>query len=284
MPIDSTAAASLGAAPPPPRTDALTSAQNGMGRDEFLKLLTTQIENQDPLDPLKNHEFVAQLAQFSALEQQIITNDSLSQIQMSQMSLSNAQLTGMIGKEIVARGDAVRIAGGDAQSIGVMLPGPATNVEITVSDENGNAVATLSRDRLQGGYQEVEWNGVGADGRPLPDGRYRVSISAVDSAGNPMTVDSMTRGIVEAVTFESGMAELIVGNARIVPGDVLSIHDVVSATPPPPPPDLGENATDEEAPRPPILPLPAQSIPTSVAPEAAAPFDAPPPWLQEFIQ
>ncbi|TPV95484.1 MAG: hypothetical protein B7733_09535 [Myxococcales bacterium FL481] len=292
-------ASTLGAPAPDPRTDALTSAQNGMGRDEFLKLLTTQIENQDPLDPLKNHEFVAQLAQFSALEQQIITNDSLSQMQQSQMSLSNAQLTNMIGKEVVARGDSVRIAGGDAQSIGLMLPSAASRVEITVSDQNGNAVAQVNRDRLSPGYQDVAWNGLNVDGQPLADGRYHVSVSAVDAAGNPMTVDTMTRGRVEAVTFENGIAELIVGNARVVPGDVLSIHDLVPAAspsasaPPSAIPDSQSQAEPQPEPQsPPPAPDQASPIPPNaefdpdalIPDELAAEGNAPPAWFQALTR
>ena len=93
------------------------ATQESMGRDDFLKLLMAQLEQQDPTNPLENHEFVAQLATFSGLEQQIMSNRKLEELQLGQLSASNAQLTGFIGQEIQARGDVLTVTGAGREQI-----------------------------------------------------------------------------------------------------------------------------------------------------------------------
>ena len=205
---------------------SLTNATDGMGKDQFLQLLTAQLQNQDPLDPQKNHEFVAQLAQFSALEQQISVNENLQMMMLSQSSMANGQLSQLIGKEIVAQGDGINIDGGDAQPFNFELANPAAKVEITVYNQAGQAVATHSYTNVKAGFKSLEWPGYGSDGKHLPDGRYRFEVSATDARGNPVSANAMTRGVVSAVTFERGYPELIVGAARVLPGEIIQIVDV----------------------------------------------------------
>ncbi len=206
-----------------PSTTALPN--DGMGKDEFLKLLTAQLQNQDPMNPLQNHEFVAQLAQFSSLEQQVLTNDSLGQIQMSQMGLANAQLAGFVGKEIVARGDYIHIDSGQAQPVGVELAAPASEVTITIKDETGGTVRVMTRANVGAGVQEIGWDGNDSTGQPLEDGRYTVSVEATDAQGNPVQSSPLTKGVVDGITFENGYPELLVGLARIIPADIVTISN-----------------------------------------------------------
>ena len=220
----------------------LAQATNSeMGKDEFLKLLTTQLQYQDPLNPLQNHEFVAQLAQFSALEQQVTTNDTLDGVLMAQQGLANAQLAQFVGKEIVAGGNGLSINNGEAQPVGVELTTPAAEVSVTIKDANGQTVRTFQRFAVQDGLQSLEWDGRSSSGAPLEDGRYTVEVSATDGDGNPVTVQTLTRGRVDGVTFENGYPELLVGSARILPAEVVEIRSFdtevedegESPTPPP---------------------------------------------------
>lgn len=220
----------LGTATSSPTASNPALSNSGMGKDEFLKLLTTQLQNQDPMNPLQNHEFVAQLAQFSTLEQQVLTNDSLGQIQMAQMGLANAQLAGFVGKEVVARGDYLHISDGQAQPVGVELSAPAAEMTITIADENGNTVRVMNRTNVNGGVQEIEWDGNDSTGQPLTDGRYTVSIEAKDADGNAVTASPLTRGVVDGITFENGYPELLVGLARILPADIVTIGGGAPAT------------------------------------------------------
>lgn len=233
----------LGTAGASPTQSAAALPNNGMGKDEFLKLLTAQLQNQDPMNPLQNHEFVAQLAQFSSLEQQVLTNDSLGQIQMSQMGLANAQLAGFVGKEIIARGDYIHIEGGQAQPIGVELSAPASEVTITVKDETGGTVRVMTRANVGGGVQELGWDGNDGTGKPLPDGRYTIAVEATDAQGNPVQASPLTKGVVDGITFENGYPELLVGLARIIPADIITISNGDGTSSSPLPPDEGGTTT-----------------------------------------
>jgi flagellar basal-body rod modification protein FlgD len=225
-------------------TDATTET---MGRDEFLKLLMAQLEHQDPMNPVENHEFVAQLATFSGLEQQILANQRLQELQLAQMSASNAQLAGFIGKEITAGGEQISLDGTKVSPIGIQLDAPAETVTITVRDAGGKIVYSGERTNLGTGSHQITWPGTDTDGNPLRAGVYDVEVSASDADGNPVGASAVVAGIVTGVTFENGYPELLVGDLRVQPAQILSIGggDGSSAPtspqpePDPPNPDLG---------------------------------------------
>jgi flagellar basal-body rod modification protein FlgD len=208
-----------------PSSSLVSDSSKALGRDAFLKLLTVQLQQQDPLKPQDNSAFVAQLAQFSALEQQMATNKGVESLLASQESLANSQLSGLIGKEVVSLGNGLAINDGKTQDLTFMLATDAPTVNITIRNANGQAVDTLELHNVQGGSKRYAWDGLDARGKPLPDGRYTFEIKATASNGNAVTATPMTRGIVDAVTFENGRAELAIGAARITPGEVVSIHE-----------------------------------------------------------
>src|SRR5688500_15812435 len=120
--------------------------------DEFLRLFVAQLENQNPLDPQDGAEFVAQLAQFSAVEQAAETHRRLADILVGQMSVSNASLAGFVGKTGTVAGDQFNLSGkgSDFPAMGVELDQPAAKVEIVIRDANGNPVK-----RIELGPQEA---------------------------------------------------------------------------------------------------------------------------------
>lgn len=202
----------------------LTQAtQSAMGRDDFLKLLMAQIEYQDPMSPVQNHEFVAQLATFSSLEQQVLSNQRLEELQMVQMSTSNAQLSSFIGQEVRARGDSVTLDGNGGAPLGFELPSEASTVTITVKDATGQIVAEMDREQLGAGIHAIEWPGTDRDGNPLPAGQYRLAIQATDAQGNPVEASTIVSGTVDAISFEHGYPELVIGEHRIPPAQIISV-------------------------------------------------------------
>src|SRR5918995_2871453 len=92
-------------------TDALGGQKEAMGQEAFLKLLVAQLQNQDPLNPQENHEFVAQLAQFSSLEQSIGINDRLDALTLQNQGMQNSQIVALVGKEATVKGDIVTLSG-----------------------------------------------------------------------------------------------------------------------------------------------------------------------------
>lgn len=214
-----------------------------MGREDFLKLLMAQLEHQDPLSPVENHEFVAQLATFSSLEQQMVANQRLEELQLAQLSASNAQLASFIGQDVTARGDQISITDGNVEPVGFVLDGNTSEVEITVTDSAGRIVYSGQRANLPAGSHQESWPGVDDAGNPLPDGSYSVSIEATDADGNPVSASTIVEGVVTGISFDNGYPELLVGDARIAPADILSIGTgsagpLPGPTPPAPtPPD-----------------------------------------------
>ncbi|MEX3017508.1 flagellar hook capping FlgD N-terminal domain-containing protein [Gymnodinialimonas hymeniacidonis] len=138
--------------------------------DMFLQLLTTQMRNQDPLNPADSTEYTAQLATFSGVEQQVQTNDLLRELQGAFTAMNMGQLSGWIGMEARAEMP-INFAG---QSTSVQLsPSPlADRVELIVRDQNGSVVANAPAILGEGPF---EWAGLDNDGQPLPNGTYTLS-------------------------------------------------------------------------------------------------------------
>jgi flagellar basal-body rod modification protein FlgD len=153
---------------PPPTTG--TAATITSDFDMFLRLLTTQMRNQDPLNPADSTEYTAQLATFSGVEQQVQTNDLLRNLQASFTSMNMGQLSGWIGME--ARADMPVNFSGQSTTLQVSPSTFADRLELIVRDGTGAVVANtpivLSDDPFV-------WDGTGNDGQPLPSGTYNLS-------------------------------------------------------------------------------------------------------------
>lgn len=216
-------------------TSSLTGSGPGalagtLGKDDFLKLLMSQLQHQDPMQPMADQEFVAQLAQFSGLEQQMLTNDKLEQLQLAQLSAGNAQLAGFIGKDITARGDTLRLDGTNVPPISVDLPSAAASVKITVRDADGNVVNTFDAGARNKGTFSTPWSGKDQNGNPLPAGTYQVEVTATDAEGKSITASPLLHGTCTGLSFENGYAELLIGDRRIMPADIVSVDDGTGQT------------------------------------------------------
>lgn len=201
--------------------DALQSSS--LGKDDFLRLLVTQLQHQDPLQPMQNTEFVAQLAQFSSLEQLNNIGDQLSLVQMGQMSVSNMQAAALVGREITAHGDTFQYDGSGGIDLDFELSSDAARVEVVVVDEFGGEVRTLDLGERSAGVVTERWDGRTDGGTFAGGGRYRMEIRAYDEADEPIETSTMFTGTVTGIFFDRGYAELEVDGARVRLGDVVSI-------------------------------------------------------------
>lgn len=199
------------------------SLGSALGKEDFLKLLMAQLQHQDPMSPMEDHEFVAQLATFSGLEQQMLANDRLEQLQLAQLSAGNAQLTGFIGQHVVARGDTLTLDGGTPPPVAVQLDTAAAHVNVIVRDADGNVVAGFDAGARAPGSHDLSWPGVDKNGQPLPAGDYTVSVTALDAQGRPVNASPLVSGTVSGVSFDKGYPEILVGDHRIAPADILSV-------------------------------------------------------------
>jgi flagellar basal-body rod modification protein FlgD len=205
-------------------TSASASGGSNLGKADFLKLLVSQLQNQDPTNPLDDKQFIAQLAQFSSLEQAMETNTKLTALQDAQSAAVNAQMAGLVGKHVVASSNIIGLATtGDVPPIAMSLSGAAGDVQIKISDSQGTIVRSIDAGQLATGAQSVAWDGCDDSGKRLPTGQYNVQIKATDSSGAAVGVLNEIEGTVGGVAFENGVTELLIGTLRVKPADVLRI-------------------------------------------------------------
>ena len=183
------------AAPAAPTDEAL-------GKDTFLRLLTTQMQNQDPTNPMKNEEFVAQLAQFSSLEQLMALQTTMDGVYLGIMSMNNASMANLVGTEVVAAGDQVHIEGGAPATLHFEAYSDIESATVTIRDESGEVVRTLPVGATDAGSFEVAWDGLDEDGQPVDDGTYTFSIAGDD--GEPVDVETLVVGTVTEMDYTTG--------------------------------------------------------------------------------
>ncbi len=190
--------------------------------DTFLTLLTTQLQNQDPLSPLDSTEFVGQLVQFSGVEQQIAQNKNLERlVGQSEVNSSTAAVS-FIGKEAVLTSKTAPLQGGSAKWA-YALGRQAEQSTITISDQEGKVVFTGGANQNTGRHEFV-WDGRDTAGNILPDGAYNIQITAIDADGEPVSVATSITGIVTGVDFASGEPALLMGDIRASFSDILSVR------------------------------------------------------------
>ncbi|HFD14675.1 MAG TPA: hypothetical protein ENJ38_00025 [Rhodospirillales bacterium] len=178
--------------------------------EEFLKLLTIQLQNQDPTAPMDSEKFTQQLTQFSAVEQAIRTNsrlDTLIDISRANQIVSAASY---VGQQVELRTDRIYLpAVGDA-AIAYSLPRSAADVRLKVLGEDGEVLAETSLP-TDAGFHEARWDGLNEAGVRLPSGDYRVEIEARDERGQPIAVGLRSLGVVDAVEFDDNGLLLSIG-------------------------------------------------------------------------
>jgi flagellar basal-body rod modification protein FlgD len=206
-----------------PTPAAAQKAPGALGKDDFLRLLTAQLSHQDPLAPLEGTEFVAQLAQFSSLEQLVNLADRVNALALSQAAAIGAQAVGFVGRTVTARGDGFHLDGAGGATLSYDLAGDASQATLTVTDSAGRTVATRELGALARGRGSVAFDGRDRDGNPLPAGDYRFRMDARDAGGATVQVTLLTRGIVEAVVYSGGAPTLKIGGREVSLGDVTEV-------------------------------------------------------------
>ena len=193
-------------------------ADKQMGKTEFLKLLVAQIKNQDPLKPQDDTAFVAQLAQFSSLEQQLSSNKFLELVATQQQGLANSADMSLIGKTVTVKGGTMNY---DGEGLGTATPfklgGPAQKVTVTVRDASGAVVRQMELGAQGAGKVNAIWDGKNETGTVQPAGRYTVTVDAKGADGTPVIVQQESSGKVTAITYESGRATMVLESGETVP-------------------------------------------------------------------
>lgn len=164
--------------------------------DTFLQLLTTQLQNQNPLDPLDTNQFTQQLVEFASVEQELNINTQLSTLVSLQQTAQSTAALSYVGKTVTVDGSTAQLANGQALWT-FNAPKPAS-ANLTVVNSTGQTVYSGNY-TVQSGTQQFAWDGKNNSGVQQPDGAYTLNITAVDTSGQPVAISTQIVGNVDSV-------------------------------------------------------------------------------------
>jgi flagellar basal-body rod modification protein FlgD len=183
-------------------TGSLTGGNN-LGKDDFLLLLVTQLQNQDPLNPQDPTEFTSQLAQYSSLEQLFTVNDQLQQLETTNGNVVQLNALGLMGQSVVVQSDTFTL-GGNPVTLGFNLSEDVDEVQFTVQNSDGKEVATFDGTDLSAGEHFVQWDGTDSSGAALPAGDYQIKIQTRRDGETTSDASSLVKTTVNGVDLNGG--------------------------------------------------------------------------------
>lgn len=189
--------------------------------ETFLTMLTAQIQNQDPLNPIDSTDFATQLATFSSVEQQVRSNDLLAALGEQMQALGVSQLSNWVG--MTARATMPVIFDGTPVTITTAGDAQADTAELVVRNSSGDVVQRLPIDPTR---QEMEWAGVTDAGHPLPAGTYDLSVESFVKGELVATAPVYVHGRIVEARNEDGLPLLVMAGGQVVtPNDVVGLRE-----------------------------------------------------------
>ena len=210
-------------------TNSTATNQLSGNMSEFLQLLTTQLQNQDPMNPMDSTAFTQQLVEYSQVEQQINTNSDLTTLNGIALNQSLSLALGYVGKQITYDSSDMNFDGTNPVTINYNLPTTSASNIANIYDSSGSLVDTQALPNTAG-TNNFTWNGTLTDGGTAPAGTYSVGIQATDTTGNAETVDTAVTGAVTGVESQDGVPYLIVGQRSVPLGSVIDTSTVGTNT------------------------------------------------------
>lgn len=200
-----------------------STGSTDLGQDAFLRLLTTQLQYQDPLDPMSNEEFVSQLAQFSSLEQLQSLNDGMESLYVVNTSMNNASMVSLIGQDVVAYSDTFHYDGEGDQTIHYSAASAAQESTLTVTDSDGTVVYSADMGMIGEGEGSWTWDGKNQDGQVVDAGDYTFSVTASTLDGEEVTVTPLIAGTINEMDYSTGTPQPKVDGVPVSIGDILRV-------------------------------------------------------------
>jgi flagellar basal-body rod modification protein FlgD len=193
------------------------TGKSQLDKEDFLTLLVVQMQNQDPLNPMDDKEFTAELAQFSSLEQLTQINEGVAALGETTVHQEMVNAASYIGKTIRAVGDNLSIhEDGTVSTMYYKLADKAEKVYMNIFDENGNIVSTVELGAQAAGDHEFQWDGKDWKGRDLPEGVYYLAMAAEGEDGSAILTQTEVAGVVTAVQYSGGVTYLRLSDGRTV--------------------------------------------------------------------
>jgi flagellar basal-body rod modification protein FlgD len=182
--------------------------------DTFLKLLTTQLQNQDPLSPLDTNQFTQQLVQFSQVEQTIKGNQTLQQLLATTQNAQFSNAAGYLGRTVSATTALQNVPSGQPANWNYNLGATGVETKLEVFSERGVKIFEAAGDNRAGAHEFV-WDGKDSDGRAVPAGNYRLAVSALSAAGTAISSSVGITGRVNSLEVIEGVNRLLIGTTPV---------------------------------------------------------------------
>ncbi|TAM85047.1 MAG: flagellar hook assembly protein FlgD [Candidimonas sp.] len=172
-------------------------------QNQFLTLLTTQLQNQDPLNPMDNSEVTSQMAQLSTVSGITQLNATLQAIS-GQMNMSQSmQASALIGHQVLVTGSKISVGQGVATLAGIDMLAPAADVKATITDGSGRAVRTMDLGAMPAGTMPLAWDGKTDAGAVAPDGAYSLSVSATAADGSSVSAQPLSQATIQSIAYNA---------------------------------------------------------------------------------
>ena len=200
---------------------AASAPKDQLGQAEFLRLLTTQLQNQDPSDPMDPTQFVTDLTQMSQLEATTKMNESISAMTTSFQNMQTMQAASMLGKNVKVNGNDFSHTADQPSQLQLNLEQPLQDVTVVISDDDG-MVKELFLDDLNSGEEIVSWDGIDKDGNPRGSGVYSLTVYGTDEEGEIQMVDAVVGSKVNSVAVNEDSTVTL----TLATGERVSMNDV----------------------------------------------------------
>jgi flagellar basal-body rod modification protein FlgD len=202
-------------------------AQGTLGKDDFLKLMISQLKYQDPMSPMDGTQFASQLAQFSSLEQlsNLNTNveNSINANYVLTQSINNTMSATLIGKDVKLSGPNIQYASQSNIQLGYNLPANAETAQLNIYDSQGNIVKTINNVATTSGDHKLSWDFTDNSGNKVPVGAYTFDIKAKDVGQNNMTSTYFKYGTIDGIKFSDSGSQLMIDGAAYSLSDIAEI-------------------------------------------------------------
>lgn len=214
---------------PTSSTTTTTSATGNAALDKlssdyttFLKLLTTQLQNQDPTSPMDSAQFTQQLVQYSSVEQQIKANQKLDSLVSLQQNSGTGTLLGYLGKSVEIDGNTLANKNGQGAQLSYTLPDIASSATVKIFDKDGKLIRTQDISKSLGKHV-ITWDGKNDSGSTANDGSYTFTVDAKDSKGNALTTKTTSFGLVDGLETKTTGSVLTIGDTEITLDKILAV-------------------------------------------------------------
>ncbi len=207
------------------QTTVVKGPDQTLGQDQFLNLLVAQLKNQDPLNPVDNSQMMAQLAQFSQLEQTKQMATAMTTFIKQQGAANATGLTALLGKHVTAQGSAFSLTSGTPSPLSFNLEAKASTVTVQVMNAAGVPVRTWKGTDQAAGIQNTLWDGKDDAGNGLPSGPYSFTVTAKGANGAAVAAGTQMTGVVTSVRYDAAGPVLIFDAGQVVqPSSIVNVQ------------------------------------------------------------